>query len=85
MVKYQRKYIDANRPPELALEDSRARPHYDYYHQSVRRFVGEVRKNHPAGLLIDVHGQSKAPDVVMRARSTAARSTSCFDVPARTP
>ncbi|MGH7304595.1 MAG: hypothetical protein ACRELZ_14980 [Candidatus Rokuibacteriota bacterium] len=66
VAKFQRKYIDANRPPELALEDPRARPHYDYYHRSVRRFVDEVRTNHPAGLLIDVHGQSKSPDVVMR-------------------
>ena len=66
VVKFQRKYADANRPPELALEDPRARPYYDYYHQSVRRFIDEVRTSHPAGLLIDVHGQSKGPDVVMR-------------------
>jgi N-formylglutamate amidohydrolase len=66
VVKFQRKYVDANRPPELALEDPRARPYYDYYHQSVRRFIDEVRKGYPAGLLIDVHGQSKVPDVVMR-------------------
>ncbi len=66
VVKFQRKYVDANRPPELALEDPRARPYYDYYHQSVRRFIDEVRNGYPAGLLIDVHGQSKVPDVVMR-------------------
>src|SRR5262245_25537857 len=66
VAKYQRKYIDANRPPELALEDPRARPYYDYYHQAIRRFVDEIRAGHPAGLLIDVHGQSKDPDVIMR-------------------
>jgi len=66
VVKFLRKYIDANRPPELALEDPRARPYYDYYHQSIRRFVDEVRHKYPAGLLIDVHGQDKGPDVVMR-------------------
>jgi hypothetical protein len=66
VVKFLRKYIDANRPPELALEDPRARPYYDYYHQSIRRFVDDVRRTYPAGLLIDVHGQTKDPEVVMR-------------------
>ena len=66
VAKFARKYIDANRPPEFGLEDPRARPYYDYYHRSVRRFVDEVRVKYPAGLLIDVHGQGKDPDVIMR-------------------
>jgi len=66
VAKFGRKYIDANRPPELGLEDPRARPYYDYYHRSIRRFVNEVRAKYPAGLLIDVHGQGKDPDVIMR-------------------
>ena len=66
VAKFSRKYIDANRPPELGLEDPRARPYYDYYHRSIRRFVNEVRAKYPAGLLIDVHGQGKDPDVIMR-------------------
>ena len=43
VAKFARKYIDANHPPELGLEDPRARPYYDYYHRSIRRFVNEVR------------------------------------------
>jgi N-formylglutamate amidohydrolase len=66
VAKFARKYIDANRPPELGLEDPRARPYYEYYQRSIRRFVDEVRAHHGAGLLIDVHGQSKDPDVIMR-------------------
>jgi len=66
VAKFARKYIDANRPPELGLEDPRARPYYDYYHRSIRRFIDEVRAKYPAGLLIDVHGQGKDPDVIMR-------------------
>lgn len=66
VAKFARKYIDANRPPELGLEDPRARAYYDYYHRSIRRFVNEVRAKYPAGLLIDVHGQGKDPDVIMR-------------------
>ena len=66
VAKFARKYIDANRPPELGLEDPRARAYYDYYHRSIRRFVNEVRAKYPAGLLIDVHGQGKDPEVIMR-------------------
>jgi N-formylglutamate amidohydrolase len=66
VAKFQRKYVDANRPSELGLDDRKARPFYDQYHQSIRRFVDEVRKNHRHGLLIDVHGQSKDRDVLMR-------------------
>jgi N-formylglutamate amidohydrolase len=84
VVKFQRKYVDANRPPELALEDPRARPYYDYYHQSVRRFIDEVRNGYPAGLLIDVHGQSKVRTSSCAARSTAVVSNGCCDVPAWT-
>lgn len=66
VARLARKYIDANRPPELGLDDPRARPYYDYYHRSIRRFVDEVRARYPSGLLIDVHGQGKDPDVIMR-------------------
>lgn len=66
VAKFSRKYIDANRPPELALDSPEARPYYDSYHRSVRRFIEEILANYPAGLLIDVHGQSKDPDVLMR-------------------
>ena len=66
VAKFARKYIDANRPLELGLEDARARPYYDYYQRAIRRFVDEIRARYPAGLLIDLHGQAKDPDVVMR-------------------
>jgi N-formylglutamate amidohydrolase len=66
MAKFKRKFIDPNRPPEIAVDSQAARPYYDYYHQSVRRFVDEIRSKYPAGLLIDVHGQKKDPTVVMR-------------------
>jgi len=66
MAKFERKYIDANRSPEIALENPRARPYYDFYHNAIRRFIDEIRSKYPAGLLIDVHGQSFVPDVVMR-------------------
>ena len=66
MAKFQRRFIDANRPPELALDSANARPYYDYYHNSIRRFIDDIRKKHPAGLLIDVHGQPTKPTVIWR-------------------
>jgi hypothetical protein len=42
MAKFKRKFIDPNRPPEIAVDSPVARPYYDYYHQSVRRFVDEI-------------------------------------------
>jgi N-formylglutamate amidohydrolase len=66
LAKFGRKYVDPNRPPEIGLDSAVARPYYDYYHRSVRRFVDEIRSKYPAGLLIDVHGQKSDPTVVMR-------------------
>jgi N-formylglutamate amidohydrolase len=66
MARFSRTYIDANRPPEFALDAAGARPYYDLYHRSIRRFIDEVLANHPAGLLIDVHGQTKDPEVLFR-------------------
>jgi N-formylglutamate amidohydrolase len=66
MAKFKRRFVDPNRPPEVAVDSPAARPYYDYYHQAVRRFIEEVRAKYPAGLLVDVHGQKKDPTVVMR-------------------
>jgi len=66
VARFNRKYIDANRPPRIAFDDPAARPYYDLYHGSVRHFVDEIRARHPHGLLIDVHGQHKFPDALVR-------------------
>ena len=63
---FERKYIDANRPSEIAFDNPAAAPYYNHYHQSIRGFVDEIRKTHRAGLLIDVHGQTKFPDSLVR-------------------
>jgi len=66
MAKFERKFIDVNRPPDLAFDGAEAKPYYDLYHSSIRRFVDEVRREYPAALLIDVHGQNKDPEALMR-------------------
>ena len=87
MAKFKRKFVDPNRPPEVAVDSPAARPYYDYYHQAVRRFIDEVHAQYPAGLLVDVHGQKKDPTVVMRGTQngrTVARLVERAGIPAVT-
>ena len=66
MARFDRKFIDANRGPEIAFDNPAAEPYYQLYHQTIRRFVDEIRAGYPAGLLVDVHGQGKFPDHLVR-------------------
>jgi N-formylglutamate amidohydrolase len=66
LAKFHRKYVDANRPAEVALDSPAALPYYDHYHRSIRDHIAEILRAHGAGLLIDVHGQGKDPEVLMR-------------------
>jgi N-formylglutamate amidohydrolase len=87
MARFGRKFVDPNRPPEVAVDSPAARPYYDYYHQAVRRFIGEVRGKYPSALLVDVHGQKKDPTVVMRGTQngrTVARLLERAGIPAVT-
>ena len=66
VARFHRKFVDPNRPPEIAYDQPAAKPYYDHYHESVLRFVEEVRGRYPAGVLIDVHGQHKIADSLVR-------------------
>jgi N-formylglutamate amidohydrolase len=66
VAKFHRKYADANRPVEIAMEGPGAKPYYELYHRSIREFVDEIRRGHPAGVLLDVHGQDKMRDSLLR-------------------
>ena len=66
LAKFKRKFVDPNRPAELAYADPRAAPYYALYHSTIRQFVDDIRRTYPAGLLLDVHGESKDGDVLMR-------------------
>jgi N-formylglutamate amidohydrolase len=69
LAKFKRSFIDVNRPAELAYADPAAAPYYALYHGTIRRFVDEIRRAYPAGLLLDVHGEGKDADVLMRGTS----------------
>src|SRR5829696_6210397 len=62
IARFHRKYLDANRPPEIGLESKAARPVYDAYHGTLAGYCKEVKKECGRGLLIDVHGQGTAKD-----------------------
>jgi len=61
-----RKYLDPNRPPEIAYEDEDAKPAYDFYHGTLTEYCKEVTKKHRTGMLLDLHGQGSKRDTVFR-------------------
>lgn len=61
-----RKYIDFNRPAEIAYEDPDAKPTYDRYHDALAEACSAVQKKFQRGLLLDLHGQGSAKDTVFR-------------------
>ncbi len=65
-AKFHRSYLDANRSLENALEHDKAKAVYTAYHQALQHAILEITCQYKTGLLIDVHGQSRLPDVVWR-------------------
>ncbi len=65
-ARFSRKFIDANRPPEIGYEDPKAKPVYDVYHETLGAYCREVQKNFGRGLLLDIHGQGSARDTIFR-------------------
>lgn len=60
IARSHRKYVDFNRPPEIAFDDPDARPVYEQYHEALRQSCVAVQKRFHRGLLLDLHGQSAA-------------------------
>jgi glutamine amidotransferase-like uncharacterized protein/N-formylglutamate amidohydrolase len=66
IARSHRKYLDPNRPPEIAYEDADAKPVYDAYHLALSNSCREVQQKFHKGLLLDIHGQGTAKDTVFR-------------------
>ncbi len=65
IAEFHRKFIDANRSPDCAYEDPKAKQFYDEYHNTIRHFVSEIRaENGGLGLLFDIHGTDNEPDTI---------------------
>ena len=66
VARFERKYVDANRPQAAAFESPEAKPYYDAYHAAMAAAVAEVRSRWGGGLLLDIHGQGAEPDMIFR-------------------
>lgn len=59
MARFDRKYLDPNRPRDRSYESESAKPVYDAYHDALIAACKAVKAKHGAGLLLDIHGQGK--------------------------
>lgn len=67
IAKFSRKYLDANRPEQDAMQSAEALPTYQAYHAEIARHVSELRAAFPQGaLLLDIHGQSEDLNTTFR-------------------
>lgn len=64
---FSRKYLNANRSEQDAMESEDALPAYKACHEQIAAYISEVKATFPAGaLLVDVHGQSDDPNTTFR-------------------
>src|ERR671915_127618 len=66
IARFERKYIDANRPDAAAYESAAAKPYYDAYHRALEDASERVRQQWTGGLLLDIHGQGAQADTIFR-------------------
>jgi N-formylglutamate amidohydrolase len=66
IARFERKYLDVNRPPEQAYESEQAKPYYDAYHEALAAACKAVHEKFGRGLLLDIHGQGQFPDAICR-------------------
>ena len=66
IARSNRKFLDPNRPPEIAYEDADAKPVYDAYHSALTDYCRDVQKKFRKGLLLDLHGQGTEKETVFR-------------------
>ena len=66
IARFDRKYIDANRPPDQSYESETAKSFYDAYHDPLIAACKAVKEKHGRGLLLDLHGQGVHQDAICR-------------------
>jgi hypothetical protein len=72
IARFSRKYIDANRPPDEAYESPAAKSTYDTYHADIAKDQLAILDRYHSGLLVDVHGQGRFADAVVRGTNNLA-------------
>ena len=78
---FQRKFVDANRPPEGGYESDFTKPVYAAYHKALKEACDDIQKQWGRGLVLDLHGQAAKADTIFRGTNdlkTVARLTDRF-------
>lgn len=80
IAKFSRKYLDANRAEQDAMESQDALPAYRAYHDRIAAYVADVKTQFAGGaLLVDVHGQSQEPGTTFRGTRHGATARRLLD------
>jgi N-formylglutamate amidohydrolase len=66
IARFDRKFLDVNRPTSGAYESAAAKPYYDPYHRALEESAEKVRAQWGGGLLLDLHGQGTEIDTIYR-------------------
>jgi N-formylglutamate amidohydrolase len=66
VARFERKYVDANRPREAAYESEEGRTYYDQYHRALTEACQRVRETWGRGHLLDIHGQGSEDQTIFR-------------------
>jgi N-formylglutamate amidohydrolase len=66
IARFERKYLDANRPHAAAYESTAAKPYYEAYHRALGKACERLRQQWMGGLLLDIHGQGAEADTIFR-------------------
>ena len=66
IARFSRRFIDASRPLEDALEHAAAEPFFKAFHLAIRQSVDHARAKFGGGRLYDIHGQGSNREVVYR-------------------
>ncbi|HEV3437936.1 MAG TPA: hypothetical protein VG122_11280 [Gemmata sp.] len=66
IARFERKYLDANRPRDLSYESEKAKPYYDAYHGPLEAACKAVKEKFGRGILLDIHGQGEFPGSICR-------------------
>ena len=66
VANFSRRYADANRTPAEAYESDAGQAVYDQYHGAIRRFRDKIIAENGRGLIIDIHGQGRDANAIIR-------------------
>ncbi len=66
IARFERKYLDVNRPPAEGYENEKAKPYYDAYHDALSAACKAVKEKFGRGILLDIHGNAVHQNAICR-------------------